>query len=58
MKVYRFAVTEVTTGMLAVRADNYEDAYDKAMCMNGDFFGHDTEVKDVELMDIENYEKI
>lgn len=53
MKVYRFAVTEVTTGVLEVCADNYEDAYDKATCMNGDFFGHDTEVKDVELMDIE-----
>lgn len=58
MKVYRFAVTEVTTGVLEVRADNYEDAYDKAMLMDGDFFGHDTEVKDVEPMDIENYEKI
>mgnify|MGYP003313328521 FL=1 len=53
MKVYRFAVTEVTTGVLKVCADNYEDAYDKAMCMDGDFFGDDTEVKDVELMNIE-----
>lgn len=50
MKVYRFAVTEVTTGVLDVYANNYEDAYDMAMCMDGDFFGHDTEVEDIELL--------
>lgn len=36
------------TGVLEVCADNYEDAYDKAMCMDGDFFGHDTEILDVQ----------
>lgn len=52
MKEYAFKITEITTGVVKVIADNEEDAYDKAMCMDGDFFGHDTEVENIELLSV------
>lgn len=48
MKVYKFAVTEITKGVIEVHAESYEDALDKAHGMDGDFFGHDTEILDVQ----------
>ena len=48
MKEFRFNVTERTYGVLIVYAEDLEEAKDKAYAMDGDFFGHDTEILDVQ----------
>lgn len=48
MKEFKFYISECTYGVLKVQAENYEEALDKAYGMDGDFFGHDTEILDVQ----------
>jgi hypothetical protein len=48
MKEYKFYISECTYGVLKVQAESYEEALDKANGMDGDFFGHDTEILDVQ----------
>lgn len=50
MKEFRFYVTECTYGVLIVKAEDLEEAKDKALSMDGDFLGHDTEILDVKLI--------
>ena len=48
MKEFRFYITECTHGVLIVKAEDLEEAKDKAFSMDGDFLGHDTEILDVQ----------
>lgn len=50
MEKFRFNITECTHGVLDVFAESYQEALDKAYGMDGDFFGHDTEILDVQLI--------
>jgi hypothetical protein len=50
MQKFKFYITECTNGVLEVKAENYEEALEKAYGMDGDFFGHDTEILDVTLI--------
>lgn len=50
MKEFRFYVTECTYGVLIVKAEDLEEARDKAYSMDGYFLGHDTEILDVTLI--------
>lgn len=48
MREFKFYISECTYGVLKVKAENYKEALDKAYDMDGDFFGHDTEILDVQ----------
>ena len=47
-KKFKFYITECTYGVLEVQAENYDEAVEKAYSMDGDFFGHETELLNVE----------
>lgn len=51
LQKFKFYITECTNGVLEVKAENYEEALEKAYGMDGDFFGYDTEMINVELID-------
>ena len=53
MNTYKFGITETTTGVLVVNANSLEEAYDKVYGMDGDFFGYNTTVSNINHLEEE-----
>ena len=51
-QVYRFLTTNIEYGYIDVVATNIDEARDKALCLDGDYFVHDSEVTDVQFEEI------
>lgn len=51
-QVYRFLTTNIEYGYIDVVATNIDEARDKALVLDGDYFVHDSEVSDVQFEEI------
>lgn len=51
-QVYRFLTTNIEYGYIDVVATNIDEARDKALGLDGDYFVHDSEVSDVQFEEI------
>ena len=52
MAKYRIAITNVEYGCIDVEADSLDEAMDKAESLDGDYFVHDSEITDKDLIEI------
>ncbi len=49
MATYRFLITNIEYGYIDVKADNIDDARDRAYSLDGEYFVHKSEVSDLQF---------
>ena len=52
MAKYRMAISYVAFGCIDVEADSLDEAMEKAESFDGDYFVHDSEITDKDLIEI------
>ena len=54
MAKYRIAITNVEYGCIDVEADSFDEAMEKAESFDGDYFVHNNEITNAELIEVFN----